>query len=298
MKLLERLGSVLRDPPPPLAFEISEAGVAMARLRPRVETAFQPLAPGTISVSPVRDNIADPDRFSMAVRALAGPNGTRKKREAALILPDHCARVAVLDFVDFPSDRKEQLSLVRFRLRKSVPYDVEEAAVSFWPQPAGGKKVDVVAAVAPQEIVLRYEAPFRAAGLNPGLVTISSLAFLELVNEKELAVVAKLSGRVLSILALEGGNVKLVRSLELAAGGLADVAAELYPTFAFVEDHYGKPARKLLLAGFGEQTEEARGMFGRELEAEVEAVRTPAGMPGGHDAGLLGYLRSVAQGKV
>ncbi len=263
-----------------------------------METAFQPLAPGVISVSPLRDNIADPDQFSLAVRALAGPNGTRRKREAALILPDHCARVAVLDFVEFPSDRKEQLSLVRFRLRKSVPYDVEEAAVSYWPQPAGGKKVDVVAAVAPHEIVLRYEAPFRAAGLNIGMATLSSLAFLELVNEKALAVVAKLSGRVLSMMVIEGGRLKLVRSLELASGGPADVAAELYPTFAFVEDHYGTAARKLLLAGFGEYTEEARRQFGRELDAEVEAVRTAAGLPGGHNAGLLGYLRSVAQGNV
>ena len=74
----------------------------------------------------------------------------------------------MLDFDEFPSDRKEQLSLVRFRVRKSIPFDVESAAVSYWPQPAGGKKQDVVVVIAPLEIVSRYEAPFRAAGLAPG----------------------------------------------------------------------------------------------------------------------------------
>ncbi|HWQ55028.1 MAG TPA: hypothetical protein VN442_15180 [Bryobacteraceae bacterium] len=293
--ILQRFAAVFHDPPPALAFEISEGGIAVARLRPKLEMAFQPLKPGVIGVSPLRDNVIDPDQFSAAVRAAAGPNGTRKRRDAALVLPDHCARIAVLDFVDFPSDRKEQLSLVRFRLRKSVPFDVEEAAVSYWPQPAGGKKMDVVTAVAPQEIVARYEAPFRAAGLNPGFVTISSLAFLELLQEKSLVVAAKLSGRVLNVMVLDKGRLRLVRSLELVSGGLPEVAADLYPTFVYVEDQLGAPAGKLLLAGFGERTEAARDQFQRELGIDVEPVRTLTGMPDESNAGLLGYLRSVAQ---
>ena len=295
MALFERLSSLLREPPPALAFEIGEAGIAVARLRPRGEMTFQPLKPGAISVSPVRDNIVVPDELAAAVRAAAGPNGARRRRDAALILPDYCARVAVLDFDEFPSDRKEQLSLVRFRLRKSVPFDVEEAAVGYYPQAAGGKKVDVVAAVAPQEIVSRYEAPFRAAGLNPGYVTTSSLAFLELIHEKSLTVVAKRSGRVLSVMVIDKGLLRLVRSLELASQELAEVAADLYPTFVYVEDQLGARAGKLLLAGFGEHTEAARQQFQSELGIEVEAVRTPAGLPGEHNAGLLGYLRHVAQ---
>jgi len=296
MALLHRLKGLLSEPPPALAFEISEAGITAARLRPKGETTFHPLKPGSISVSPVRDNILVPDDLSAAVRAAAGSNGTRKRRDTALILPDYCARVAVLDFDEFPSDRKEQLSLVRFRLRKSLPFDVEEAAVSYFPQPAGGKKVDVVAAVAPHEIVSRYEAPFRAAGLNPGYVTVSSLAFLDLVTEKSLAVAAKFGGHTLTVMVLDKGRLKLVRCLELGSAGLGDIVADLYPTFVFVEDQYGARAEKLLLAGFGERTEAARAQFHNELGIEVEPVRTSAGLAGENNAGLLGYLRSMAQG--
>src|SRR5258708_39752898 len=171
------LAAVFKDRRPAYAFEMSEAGIASAEMSKTPQTGFHPLTPGTILVSPLRDNILMPDELAAAVRSLVPSNGNRRRRDMALILPDYCARVAVLDFDSFPTDAKEQLSLVRFRMKKSVPFDVEAAAVGYWAQTSTGK-VDVVAAVAPVEIIARYEAPFRAVGMNPGFVTTSSLAML------------------------------------------------------------------------------------------------------------------------
>src|ERR1700676_281112 len=165
--------ALFKDRPPAYAIELSEGGIAIADVAKAPETEFRALAPGTISVSPLRDNILMPDELAATVRALSPANGKRK--DMALILPDYCVRVAVLDFDKFPSDSKEQLSLVRFRLKKSVPFDVESAAVGYWAQTADDGKLDVIAAVAPLEIIARYEAPFRAAGMNPGFVTTSAL---------------------------------------------------------------------------------------------------------------------------
>lgn len=298
MLLLERLKSVLRDPPPAMAFEISEAGIAAARIGSRAELEFRPLKAGVISVSPLRENIVDPDEFSIAVRALAGPKGAaaaRKRKNVALILPDFSARISVLDFDSFPSDAKEQAALIRFRLKRSVPFDVEAAAVSYWVQAAGNKKVDVVAVMAPLEIVSRYEAPFRAAGMIPGLVTTSSIAALELAPENGLSVMAKITGRVLTVLVRTQGALKLVRCLELPAAELEDIAAVLVPTFVYVEDNLGGRAEKLILCGFGPQTDEAGRRFREELGVEVEPLRSPLGTPGENNAGLLGYLRSIAR---
>ena len=289
MSLIRKFASVLSDPPPAMAFEISEAGIALARLRPRGEREFRPLKNGVLSVSPLRDNVMDPDAWSEAVRQAAPANG--KRRDATLILPDFCTRVMVLDFDNFPSDPKEQLPLVRFRIKKSVPYDVESAAVSYWAQPAGNKKFDVVVAVAPVEIVSRYEAPFRAAGFNPGLVTTSALAALELVPAGPLTAVAKMSGKVLTLLVVDKHVVKLARCLEVADP--ADIGNELYPTFVFIEDNFGRKAEKLLLCGFGERTEQACRQFAAELDMEVEPLRTPEGLAGPYDAGLAGYVRSL-----
>ena len=279
------LAALFKDPPPAYAFELSEAGIATGDIH-KAQTGFHPLSAGTISVSPLRDNILMPDELAAAVRRLMQGNG--KRRETALILPDYCARVAVLDFDSFPADPKEQLSLVRFRMKKSVPFDVESAAVGYWPQGAGGGKQDVVAAVAPVEIIARYEAPFRAAGLNPGFVTTSSLAMLPLVEGREVTVVAKLTGHVLTLMILKDGALKLIRCLESG-----DVAADLYPTFAYVEDQLGVKAARLLLCGFGAASDEYQRQFHKELGIPVDFVRSPMGTPGESNAGLLGYLHSA-----
>jgi type IV pilus assembly protein PilM len=293
MTLPRFISRFLQDPPPSLAFEISEGGVAAARIGKKAEIAFRPIKPGTLSVSPLHDNVLLPDELALAVRALAPPNGNRKRRDAVLILPEFCARTAVLDFDEFPADPKEQLSLVRFRVKRSVPFDIETAAVSYWPQPAGGKKFDVLVAVSPRDIIVRYEAPFRAAGMNPGTVTTSALAALQLVDEPGISVTAKLNGKVLSMLVTSGNSVKLVRSLEVPSRSLDDIASDLYPTFVFVEDNLAAPARKLLLCGFGELAASAQERFQRELGVEVDLVRAHSGAAGETEAGLLGYLHGL-----
>ena len=289
------LSSLWRDPPPALAFELSEAGIAMARTGKERAFDFRPLEPGVISVSPLRDNILEPEKLAAAVRGMVPPNGSRKRREAALILPDCCARVSVLDFDDFPSDGKEQLSLVRFRLKKSVPYEVESAALSYHAQASAGngKKFDVLVAVAPADIIARYEAPFRGAAIEPGLVTTSALAALNLVKENGTVVVAKLSGRMLTILVVSAGVLKLVRSLELTEPGTAEIAADLYPTLVYIEDTLTAKAEKLLLAGFGRFGAEAREQFTRELRLPVDLVHASAGVSGENSLGLAGYLESL-----
>jgi type IV pilus assembly protein PilM len=278
-----------------MAFEVSEAGIAAARIGARAELDFYPLKPGTLSVSPLKENVIDPDEFTMAVRAVANTQSSRKRKDVALILPDFCTRMAVVDFDSFPSDPKEQVSLVRFRVKRSVPFDVDSAAISYWAQPAAGKKMDVVVVMAPLEIVSRYEAPFRVAGLTPGLVTTSSMAALDLAPEGGLSVLAKLTGRVLSVIVRDKSAVKLVRCLELPSNELDDVAAVLLPTFVYIEDNLGGRAERLLLCGFGAQADEAQRRFPEELSVAVEPLRSPLGTPGENNAGLLGYLRSIAK---
>src|SRR5690348_6085893 len=124
------LAHLLKDPPPTHVFELSEAGIAFAHVSEPAQVNFTPFDAGVLLVSPVHDNIHQPQAFQERVFAIAPPNGHRKRR-AALILPDYCARVAVLDFDNFPTDPEQQLALLRFRLKKSVPFDVDSAVVSY-----------------------------------------------------------------------------------------------------------------------------------------------------------------------
>jgi type IV pilus assembly protein PilM len=288
MNIVQSISRLVKDPPPEHAFEISEAGISYAH---GTETSFRPFEPGTIVVSPSADNVLRPELVASMIGHIAPANGVKRRRGAAVILPDYAARVTVLDFDSFPTIPAEQLPLVKFRIKKTIPFDIESAAVSFYVQPpAPGshptKKVEVLAVTMAFDIVARYEALFRAAGFHPGEVTTSSLAALNLYRGEGVAVVAKLSGHVLTVTVFSGGTIKLFRCVTLEGSGEDELLAILHPTFAYVEDELASPVRKLILCGFPHGVPE-------ELRCEVEPLRSRMGTPGEYNAGLLGYLESV-----
>jgi type IV pilus assembly protein PilM len=291
------LTSFLEDPPPAYAFELSEAGIAFARVAEPAQVNFTPLGTGVLSVSPAHDNLHQPQVVEERIHALAPPNGHRKRR-AALILPDYCARVAVLDFDNFPTDPDEQVALLRFRMKKSVPFDVDSAVVSYAVQArraGAGAKVEVLAALMGAEIVMRYEAPFRSAGFHPGIVTTSSLAALNLCEAGGITMLVKIGGRVLSVLVLDGSTLRLARCVETDSGRPEEIEAVLHPTVAYIEDELKAKPQRIRLCGFGSETTELARQWNAEWGVDVEPLQSRLGAPGENDAGLRGYLESVAR---
>ena len=250
MALWKQITRLVKDPPPEHIFELSEAGIAYSR---NGENGFQAFEPGVLAVSPLADNLLQPNAITSALARIAPPNGN-KRRPATLILPDYAARVSLLDFDSFPSSPEEQLPLVRFRVKKTIPFDIDSAAVSYWAQPAstkaGVKKVEVIAVTVSMEILARYEAVFRSANLYPGEVTTSGLAALNLHSASGVVVIAKLTGNVLTVMAVDDGQLKLFRCLMVEDGSDEEILAVLNPTFAYIEDELGQKPEKLLLCGF------------------------------------------------
>jgi type IV pilus assembly protein PilM len=217
----------------------------------------------------------------------------KKRTPAALILPDYAARVTVLDFDSFPSAPEEQLQLIKFRVKKTIPFDIESAAVSHWTQPGKGAKgkIEVVAVTIALEILARYEALFRNAGFQAGEVTTSGIAAMNLCREGETAVLAKLTGKVLSVMVLAAGHLKLFRCLPLGEandGGQAsdeEILSVLLPTFAYAEDELGAQVKKLILCGFSHAPQ--------GLPVEAEVLRGRNGAVGEFNAGLTGYMEGA-----
>ncbi len=287
MSFLSHITRLATDPPPGHVFEVSEAGIAFSR---HGQTGFLPLDPGTLAVSPLQDNVLRPDIFSAAIQRIAPSNGGKKRRSAAIILPDHAARVSLLDFDSFPTAPEEQQALVRFRIKKTIPYEIDSAAIRFFAQPAlsngknGAKKTDVVVVTVALEVLARYEALFRNANFHPGEVTTSSLSALNLNHETGVAVIAKLAGNVLTVMAQIEGRLKLFRCLEVDPENDEEMLSILFPTFAYVEDELGQPASKLVLCGF------ERVPAG--LNVEIDILKSRLGAAGPFNAGLLGYLEA------
>lgn len=289
MSALDQIKALLKDPPPEFAFEIAADGIVMSRTRQPAAVQHAALPEGVIVPSPVKDNVLDAAALAQAVAKLVPASTGRGRRSAALILPDNSMRLAVIDFATLPDKEEERLALIKFRLRKTLPFDIDEAALSYHVQ-AGNK---VLAAVAPVEIVARYEAPFRAAGLHPGLVTSSTVAMLEMLPTKGSLLVAHHSPGALTVLALANGVVILARSLELAQGSadpLEEISADIYPTLIYIEDQTGSRPEQVIIGGFGDDSDIAATRLAVELDLPVNAL------PGNH-LGLTGYLQSLYTSK-
>lgn len=293
MSFFDQISRLVKDPAPSYVFELSEAGIAFARPKngQTGESGFYPFEPGTLVVSPIEDNIHKADAATAVLKYIAPLDNSRKRRRAALILPDYAARVSVLDFDSFPSSPEEQLSLIRFRLKKTLPFDIDSAAVSYYAQPAEkGKTIEVVAVIVALEIIARYEALFRAMNFHVGEVTTSALAALQLcppaTNQDAVTVIAKVSEKNLTVMVLRGETLKLFRCVALEAVTEEQVLAVLQPTFSYVEDELSAPAEKLILCGF------ANGALAG-LPYKIEAMQSRFGQPDVFNAGLLGFLEGA-----
>jgi type IV pilus assembly protein PilM len=285
LSFLNQITRLVKDPPPSHLFELSEAGIAFAH---GTNTGFQAFERGTLAASPVEDNILRGDAILATIQRVALANPGKKRRRAAVILPDYAARVTVLDFDSFPSVPEEQASLIRFRVKKTIPFDIDSAAVSYFPQTvAGQKRVEVVAVTVALEVIARYEALFRSAGYHSGVVTTSTLAALNLHKGDGVAVLAKLSGRALTVAVMAAGAMKLFRCVSIDEANEDEIMAVLHPTFAYVEDELKKPVEKMILCGIPVE-------IAARLNCQSEVLRSRFGAPGPHNAGLLGYLEQVA----
>ena len=70
LSLRNRFLSLLQDPPPEYLFELSEAGIAHARRGRDFQIGFTALPPGVLAVSPLQDNVLQPDILAAQVEFL------------------------------------------------------------------------------------------------------------------------------------------------------------------------------------------------------------------------------------
>jgi type IV pilus assembly protein PilM len=284
----------LSDPPPDHFFEIGEYSLAGASYRNAREQKQEKLVERGLVASPSTPNMLKPELYRDALpRVAEAPRG--KPGTAALAIPDYAARMAILDFEQFPASDTEAMALLRFRLRKSVPFHIEEAQLTYAVQLAEPKRTEVLAVAIARPILDEYEAMLVEAGYRVGLVMPSSIAALPLCNstQKGITLLAKSTGSTLAVLLVEQGRVRLVRSLDLTSEEDA-VLPMLQQTLAFAEDQIGEPVRRILLAGFGAETDALGSRIERDFGIHCEPLRSRLGTASRENAGVLGMLERYA----
>jgi type IV pilus assembly protein PilM len=236
---------------------------------------------------------------SQTIRDTLGSVGGRS-RDVIAILPDAAVRVVLLDFETLPSKREEAAGVVRFRLKKSLPFDVEKAQVSYHAY-AVNNSVRVVAAVALASVVEEYESAFVEAGYSPGIVLPSMLAALGAANAGRPTLVLKVDTRTISIAILDKDHVLLFRTLENASGVAITgerLAEEVYPSVVFFQDTYHLNIDRICVAGLSDLASAApalRAQTGAEIQELVSGSRSGGdrtSVPKWQMAGIVGALGS------
>jgi type IV pilus assembly protein PilM len=260
------------------------------------------LAPGSVIPDLMEANLRDGAAIRQAIEsALSGVGG--RSRDVIAILPDSSVRVVLLDFETLPSKRDEAEAVVRFRLKKSLPFDPADARISYHAQSTGktGKGVRAVAAVVLNTVLEEYESAFRDVGYNPGMVMPSMLAALGAADAERPTLVVKVDARTISIAILDQEQLLLFRTLENVRGVTItgdQLAEEVYPSVVFFQDTYNLNIERVYVAGLPEAGGAApalKNQSGAQVEELIAASQigsTTGTVPRWRMAGVVGALIS------
>ncbi len=270
-------------PHPLVACEIAADYVAAARWT-RTGTgldgyAVEPLPPGAILPTPVEANLVD----AAEVRAAVGRVFTRlraRNEDVALLLPDSVIRVFVLHFDVFPRKPEEAIPILRWRLKKSVPFEAEETVISYMRQSPRDDGVDIVTGLARLRIVREYESLVESMGMSPGVVMSSTLAVVPLLPDTRPSLLARVAGTTLTTAIVREGMLCGYRCITLPADARhvtpQALLDEIYPLAAYYQDSWSEGISQVRLAGLYDRMPEFREPFERELKCPVQSVLTAA----------------------
>jgi type IV pilus assembly protein PilM len=315
---------------PRLACEIAPEGVSAGRAAtaegPLDSVARVPLAAGAVMPSLKPGNLADRVAVIAAIRRALESIDVRpntRGAELTIIIPDAAVRVLLLDFDALPTKLTEALPIVRFRLKKLVPFEVDDAMVSFQVMSSTRNNVRVLAVAMPRDILREYETAVREAGFEPGAVLPSTLAALAGLTAPEPSLIINASHTGITTAITQEGVLLLHRSVdlqsqptgvdvtipaqlqELSPDDLAhEIAQAVSVAVAYFEDTLSRPPSTILAAGAltadslrlvlsGNGYSEAEAVHIRELidPSAFSAGAVTGNIPRGSLAGVAGALR-------
>ena len=277
----------LSSRPPSAALEIGARRVAAAvvsvRRGSRVLTAYagEPLPDGAVEPALNASNVHDAPALIAAIRAVLDAV-TPRPRRVALVLADSVAKVSLLRFEKIPAKVQDLDQLIRWQVRKSAPFRIEDAQLAWIPGvplPEGGR--EYIVTVARRDVVESYERAVVAAGAHPGIVDLASLNLVNLVLAGQTANVP--SGDWLLVhVAADYTTVAVVRGRDMVffrtrpSEREESVADLVHQTAMYHEDRLGGGGfARVVLAGVSSRGADSAERLRREIQARVGAPVEP-----------------------
>ena len=160
------------------------AGVDPKRSRIVGKTSVE-VSAGVVLGSLTDKNFGDPAAALSLVRTGLA-EAECKGSEIGVVIPDDAARIAFLVAENLPSGQEERQTFIRWKLKKSLPFDVDTAQVAFkviGPHVGiDARGMDLVVALSPRAVIEEYVELMEKAELHAGFVVPSTLATLNLLR--------------------------------------------------------------------------------------------------------------------
>lgn len=209
---------------PRLAVEVRSEEVVAAHAEEAGQTLLTDAARVPLTGAPVRPslrsgNMVDAMAVSASIRKALesmATHGKDRSRYITVVIPDTVARVLLLDFDEFPAKPAEALAVVRFRLKKLLPFEVDNGVVTYQVMSAARGAIRVLAVAIPCDVLAEYEGVVTSAGYLPGAVLPSTLAALAGVGDGDTPALVVNAGPETVTTAIVHGDVLLLhRTVDL-----------------------------------------------------------------------------------
>jgi Tfp pilus assembly PilM family ATPase len=236
--------------------------------------AVEPLPDGALVPSLTASNAQNRTQVATALARALDKIG--RPRRVGLLVPDQAARVSLVRFEKVPSRPQDLDQLIRWQVRKSAPFPVEEAQISYIPGIAAPDGQEFVVSVARRAVIEEYEGLCTEGGAHAGIVDLSTFNVVNAV----VAGAAPDGDWLLVHVAADSASIAIVRGAHViffrnrgadADGSLADL---VHQSAMYYEDRLqGGGFSRVFLAGAASgDAEQARRSLEERLTTRVEAV--------------------------
>jgi hypothetical protein len=123
------------------------------------------------------------DELAGRLRELLEVSGTRPGK-ISLLLPDNLAKISLLQLPERPASRRQLDELVRAKIRRSVPFRLEDAGLSYQLLPGENRGVGLLVVVVRRSLIERIERAASDNGVRVGLIDISTPNLINLCRDR------------------------------------------------------------------------------------------------------------------
>ena len=170
---------------PGVACEISNqffALVQFASQRSRLvdDFAVGELPKGLVVPSLTKPSVESVQDLAEIIKATLAKASVNTNR-ISLAIPDACVRITIHPFEALPSKEKEKVELLKWKLKKTVPYNIDDSHLHFVEQQTETGQYYVITVNIHQEVLAQFEEIFESLGIHVGLITPTTFAAYKLL---------------------------------------------------------------------------------------------------------------------